>query len=102
MKAKLVRQVLVQTERGLFGCYNLGDLWTSVSNTVPLPAEALGAYEDREGKAFFRYPVILLAFGVFGPCAFIFLAFSALGVRTCLWAILANVGDFLALPDCLQ
>ena len=34
VKAKLVRQVLVQKERSLFRRHNLGEWWTPVSKTI--------------------------------------------------------------------
>ena len=86
MKAELMRQVLVQKERGLFRCCDLGEWWTPISNTVPPSRLSCGSYRDRERKAFFFfsfYPMylMLLAFGRLRPCPFIFQAFGMLSVR---------------------
>lgn len=48
----------------------------------PFPLPAQGCYRDREGRVFFSYPIIFLAFGRLQPCPFIFLAFDLLSVRT--------------------
>lgn len=47
-QVKLVRQ-----EIGLLRCLNLGEWWTAISKTTPLPAQARGSYMDRvEGPSF--------------------------------------------------
>lgn len=96
-KAKLLRQVLVPKEGGFIQVlHNLGEWWTPSQRPSPSPpAQALGSYRDREGRAFF-YPTILLAFGVLGSCPFTFIAFGILSSRThC--AILASGKDSLML-----
>ena len=50
-----MRQVLVQKERGLFRCCDLGEWWTPISNTVPPSRLSCGSYRDRERKAFFFF-----------------------------------------------
>lgn len=117
-KAKLMRQVLVQKERGSIQVpCDLGEWWTPISKTNSLHSKdhlfflLKPEVLTRIGKGrIFFYPIILLAFGVLGSCLFIFLAFSrfrpypfiflAIGplcVRTFPNAILANGGDSLVL-----
>lgn len=100
-KLKLMSQVLVQMERGLFRCQDLGEWWTPISKTIYSSCSSCGSYKDRENKAFFLYPIILLAFGVLGPYPFIVLAFGT-QCKNFPCTNLAIWGNSPVLPDGLQ
>ena len=65
-----------------------------------IPAQACNSYRDSERRAFFHYPIILLAFGVLRSCPFIFLAFGVLSVRTSPMPSWPMGEDSLVLPVC--
>lgn len=63
-RATLVRQVVVQRERGFSQePFDLGERWTLVSKAISLPAQVHCSYRYRRGGLFSHYPIILLAFG---------------------------------------
>lgn len=99
MKAKLVRQTLVQKERSLFRCPDLGEQCTPISKTTPFPTQAQGSYRNSEREVLFFYLVILLVYCKLGPYPFIFLVCGTLGVRTSPCDILANGEDSPAIYD---
>ena len=73
MKAKLVRQVLVQKERDLFRCLTWEKNGFSTQRPSPLSAQAQGSHTGREGRAFYLSNYVV-SFQCTGALSFIFLA----------------------------
>lgn len=96
MKAKLLKQMLVQKERGFTQLPHrrMADFHLKKDHLPLLCKTAVLIKIVRGGLPPSTYPMILLAIGDLGPYPFIFLSLGELSVRTSPGAILANRGDF--------